>query len=182
MNFDELKLVTEIMAEKDSPDHVARTRMNNWKSINAVSAYFYSHKIKEAMSCIGLRANPAHGDETNEFYEAMAFFKNNEDYFKDSLAMKKIMDLFSWDEADYKEYSSAYLAGKLTNKDMLGFKDLDLRKIAKAFAEGGPKDLSEQSVKKDKEYLERIDKAIAKLLIEWKKDIIAYYWKDSEKN
>lgn len=181
MSLDELKLVTEIMAEKDSPDHVARTRMNNWRSVNAVSTYFSSHKIKEIMTGFGLPANPAHADETNEFYEAMAFFKNNEDYFKDSLAMKKIMDLFSWSEDDYKEYLSAYMAGDLTNKDMLGFKDLDLRKIAKAFAEGGPKDLSEQSVKKDKAYLESIDKAIAKMLIEWKKDIIDY-GKDGEKD
>lgn len=181
MSLDELKLVTEIMAEKDSPDHVARTRVNNWSSVNAVSAYFSSHKIKKIMTGFGLPANPAHADETNEFYEAMAFFKNNEDYFKDSLAMKKIMDLFSWNKDDYDEIVTPYFAGGLTNKDMLGFKDLDLRKIAMAFAEGGPKDLSKQSVKKDKDYLESIDKAIAKLLIEWKKDIIDY-GKNDEKD
>lgn len=174
MNLDKLKLVTESIAEKDSPDHVARTRMNNWKSINAVSTYFSSHKIKDIMTGFGLPANPAHANETNEFYEAMAFFKNNENYFKNSIAMKKMMDLFCWSEKDYTEYLTSYLAGDLTNQDMLGFKDLDLREIARAFAEGGSKDLSEQSVKKDKAYLEMLDKSIAKLLTEWKKDIINY--------
>ena len=172
---DELKLIDNKF-QRNSADEIARTRMNNWRSMNAISGYYFDGKVKKILNGYGLPTNPAYPNETNEFYSAMAFFKNNKNYFEKSPAMAKIIDLFSWEHEDYENYVRPYLVStELTKSLMISFKDIDIRKIANLFAEKGNKPLEEKSITHNSAELAEAEKLVVNKINEWKNDIIEYY-------
>lgn len=174
--FEALKLFYDRDYEKYSANALARTRGNNLIACSALATYLDTEGQKEAkaMQGYGLPANVENSGETEEYYKALKFFKNNYEYFSTSQAMIKLRDLFSW--ADNDEYRQVvvdcYIGEKNTRSLMKNIKDIDLRKIANCFAKDGNYATGKLKNKGD---LQEIDKQIALLFVSWKQDIINFY-------
>ena len=85
-------------------------------------------------------------------------------------------DLFVWDDRDqYKTYVINSYLGKKENKyEMLHqTADIDLRKVAKMFAENG--DYKNGKLIKPGENRDKIDDKIAEMFRDWKTDIVKFY-------
>ena len=178
--FEALKLFYDRDYEKYSANALARTRANNLTACSALSTYLDTEGQKEtkSMQGYGLPANVENPDETDEYYAALKFFKNNYKYFSKSQAMIKLRDLFSWaDNAEYRKIViDCYIAHKDTKTLMRDIRDIDLRKIAIRFAQNG--DYKTGKLLANKEELKNIDTQIADLFSLWKKDIISFYNKE----
>lgn len=176
ISYNDVKLFNESDYKKFSANALVRTRANNLTACSALSTYLDTEGEKEtkSMQGYGLPTNVENPNETNEYYAALKFFRNNYEYFSKSQAMIKLRDLFSWENnEEYRKVVLEYYIGHKKNLNLLrDIKDIDLRKIATKFARNGNYKSGQLADKKD---LEELDNQIAELFVAWKKDIVNFY-------
>ena len=181
---DDLKLFYPSNKYEDLPAAaLMRTRANNLIACNALSIFLESDEAPEKRTILdhGLM-NVGVPSEASEYYAALNFFrknyadKSNREFFKNSQAMAGLKDLFVWDDQDqYKTYVINSYLGKKENKgEMLHqIADVDLRKVAKMFAEKG--DYKNGKLIPAGENRDKIDDKIAEMFRDWKTDIVKFY-------
>ena len=181
---DDLKLFYPSNKYEDLPAAaLMRTRANNLIACNALSIFLESDEAPEERTILdhGLM-NVGVPSEASEYYTALNFFRKNyadernREFFKNSQAMAGLKDLFVWDDRDqYKTYVINSYLGKKENKcEMLHqIADVDLRKVAKMFAENG--DYKNGKLIKPGENRDKIDDKIAEMFRGWKTDIVKFY-------
>lgn len=163
-------------------DTLARTRANNLIACNALSTFFESNGevLTRSMRGYGLPENIDIPTETNDYYAALNFFKKNAKFFKESKSMIKLMNLFSWKSTDdYKTVViDSYFDKKTTISAMKDIADVDLRKVAKMFAENG--DYKKGNLIQEGKKRDAIDNEIAEMFRDWKTDIVKFYHDNSK--
>lgn len=181
---DNLKLFYPSNKYEDLPAAaLMRTRANNLIACNALSIFLESDEAPEKRTILdhGLM-NVDVPNEASEYYAALNFFRknfadeSNREFFKNSQAMAGLKDLFVWDDPQqYKTFVlDYYFDKKKTKHEMLHqTADIDLRKVAKKFAENG--DYKNGKLIPVGKKRDAIDDKIAEMFRDWKTDIVKFY-------